>query len=102
MIVKLPQANLLSAKPPFTIINSLSCHLAIIKSDHRQRSGGGGFANSISSGGFPPSDLDLSAIFPLVGPANAAIARYEDVLAGTPAIFMFSELLNIAEGRKIV
>ena len=33
-------------------------------------------------GCFPPAALDLSALFPLVGPANAAIARYEGVLAG--------------------
>ena len=35
-------------------------------------------------GSFPPVVLDLGAIFPLVGPANAAIARYEGVLAGIP------------------
>jgi hypothetical protein len=33
MIVQLPQTNLLLAKPPFTIINSFSCYLAIIKPD---------------------------------------------------------------------
>lgn len=35
-------------------------------------------------GRFPPAQLDLAAIFSLVGPANAAIARYEGVLAGIP------------------
>ena len=35
-------------------------------------------------GRFPPVELDLDALFPLVGPANAAIARYEGVLAGIP------------------
>ena len=35
-------------------------------------------------GRFPPVELDLGALFPLVGPANAAIARYEGVLAGIP------------------
>lgn len=35
-------------------------------------------------GRFPPAALDLGALFPLVGPANAAIARYEGVLAGIP------------------
>ena len=35
-------------------------------------------------GRFPPAELDLGALFPLVGPANAAIARYEGVLAGIP------------------
>ncbi len=35
-------------------------------------------------GRFPPTALDLNMLFPLVGPANAAIARYEGVLAGIP------------------
>ncbi|WP_298200395.1 Fic family protein [Novosphingobium sp.] len=35
-------------------------------------------------GRFPPRDLDLSALFQLVGPANASIARYEGVLSGIP------------------
>jgi hypothetical protein len=35
-------------------------------------------------GRFPPAALDLSALFPLVGPANAAIARYEGVLSSIP------------------
>lgn len=35
-------------------------------------------------GQFPPVVIDLATLFPLVGPANAAIARYEGVLAGIP------------------
>ena len=35
-------------------------------------------------GGFPPSDLDWSSLIPLIGPANAAIARLEGVLHGVP------------------
>ena len=35
-------------------------------------------------GRFPPQALDLATLFPLVGPANAAVARYEGVLAGIP------------------
>lgn len=35
-------------------------------------------------GKFPPTGLNLSELFPLIGPANAAIARYEGVLAGIP------------------
>ena len=35
-------------------------------------------------GKFPPRDLDLSAIVPLIGPANAAVARYEGLLHGIP------------------
>lgn len=35
-------------------------------------------------GQFPPKLLDLETLFPLVGPASAAIARYEGVLAAIP------------------
>ena len=35
-------------------------------------------------GKFPPTDLDLARLFPLVGPANAAVARYEGILSGIP------------------
>lgn len=35
-------------------------------------------------GDFPPRDLDLAALFPLIGPANAAVAKYEGVLSGIP------------------
>lgn len=35
-------------------------------------------------GKFPPVQLDLARLLPLVGPANAAIARYEGVLHGIP------------------
>jgi Fic family protein len=35
-------------------------------------------------GKFPPTVLDWPALLPLVGPANAAIARYEGVLHGVP------------------
>ncbi|WP_218068345.1 Fic family protein [Candidatus Thiosymbion oneisti] len=35
-------------------------------------------------GGFPPADLNWSRLIPLIGPANAAIARYEGVLHGIP------------------
>ena len=35
-------------------------------------------------GGFPPGPLNLELLFPLVGPANAAVARYEGVLTGIP------------------
>jgi Fic family protein len=33
-------------------------------------------------GGFPPAALDLERLFPLIGPANAAIARYAGLLEG--------------------
>ena len=35
-------------------------------------------------GEFPPRDLDWTKLLPLIGPANAAVARYEGVLHGVP------------------
>jgi Fic family protein len=35
-------------------------------------------------GGFPPGDLDWPRLLPLIGPASAAVARYEGVLHGIP------------------
>lgn len=35
-------------------------------------------------GGFPPATLDWLRLLPLIGPANAAVARYEGVLQGIP------------------
>lgn len=35
-------------------------------------------------GKFPPADLDWRRLLPLIGPANAAIARYDGVLHGIP------------------
>ncbi len=34
--------------------------------------------------GFPPKSLDWERLLPLIGPANAAVARYEGLLAGIP------------------
>ena len=36
------------------------------------------------SGAFPPADLDWPRLLPLIGPASAAIARYEGLLHGVP------------------
>ncbi len=36
------------------------------------------------TGRFPPQRLDLERLLPLVGPANAAVARYEGVLHAVP------------------
>lgn len=36
------------------------------------------------SGGFPPPNLDWLRLLPLIGPANAAVAKYEGVLHGIP------------------
>ena len=35
-------------------------------------------------GKFPPSDLDWGALVPLIGPAVAALARYDGILAAVP------------------
>ena len=35
-------------------------------------------------GGFPPADLRWPELIPLIGPANAAVARYDGVLHGIP------------------
>lgn len=35
-------------------------------------------------GKFPPKDLDWPRLLPLIGPANAAVARYEGVLHAVP------------------
>lgn len=35
-------------------------------------------------GRFPPENLDWQQLLPLIGPANAAVARYEGVLHGVP------------------
>jgi Fic family protein len=36
------------------------------------------------NGKFPPADLDWAQLIPLVGPANAAVARYGGLLEGIP------------------
>lgn len=35
-------------------------------------------------GGFPPNQLDLQRLLPLVGPANAELARYDGILSAVP------------------
>lgn len=44
-------------------------------------------------GEFPPTELDWPQLIPLLGPASAAVARYD-------ATLRFPALLNIAEGRE--
>jgi hypothetical protein len=41
------------------------------------------------AGAFPPTNIEWPELIPLIGPANAAVARYDG-------------LLNIAEGRKVL
>jgi len=35
-------------------------------------------------GAFPPVELDWQALIPLIGPASAAVARYDGVIAAIP------------------
>lgn len=71
-------------------------------------------------GNFPPEDLDWTELIPLIGPANAALARYDGTLAviqnasvllspllreargRRSGVYAFSELLNIAEGQDVL
>lgn len=47
------------------------------------------------AGEFPPAELDLERLLPLIGPANAALARYEGLLHGVPnAQVLLSPLLS--------
>lgn len=46
---------------------------------------------------FPPSDLDWPRLIPLLGPANAAIARYEGVLLGVPNSDVLLSPLTVQE-----
>lgn len=41
-------------------------------------------AVSYHQGGFPPTELDLQRLLPLVGPANAELARYDGILSAVP------------------
>jgi Fic family protein len=43
-------------------------------------------ATNYHTGRFPPSELDWPRLLPLIGPANAAVARYEGVLHGIPNV----------------
>ena len=46
-------------------------------------------------GGFPPSNLDWQQLLPLVGPASAAVARYDGMLSALPnAAVLLSPLMT--------
>jgi cell filamentation protein, protein adenylyltransferase len=46
-------------------------------------------------GGFPPKNLKWEQLIPLIGPANAALARYDGILAAVPnAPVLLSPLMN--------
>lgn len=63
----------------------------------------------------PLSVLDFRLLLPLVGQANAALARYDGLLQGIPnpevmlsplttqeAVLAFPRLINLAEGKRIL
>ncbi|MBC8432669.1 MAG: hypothetical protein H8D96_12220 [Desulfobacterales bacterium] len=54
-------------------------------------------------GGFPPKRLDWERLVSLIGPANAALARYDGMLAAVPnpAVYAYRALLNISEGMDV-
>jgi len=41
-------------------------------------------------GEFPPKTLDWPRLIPLIGPANAALARYDGLLSAIPTPIFFS------------
>ncbi|MCK4486228.1 MAG: Fic family protein [Desulfobacterales bacterium] len=46
-------------------------------------------------GGFPPKEIDWERLIPLIGPASAALARYDGTLAAVPnAAVMLSPLMT--------
>lgn len=48
-------------------------------------------------GGFPPSALDWPRLVPLIGPANAAVARYAGLLQGIPNPNVLLSPLSVQE-----
>ena len=48
-------------------------------------------------GRFPPRELDWPRLLPLIGPANAAIARYDGVLHGVPNPNVLLSPLSVQE-----
>jgi len=49
------------------------------------------------SGEFPPKELDWPRLIPLIGPANAALARYDGVLSSTPNVAILLSPLTTQE-----
>ena len=54
-------------------------------------------ATKYHEGGFPPRTLDWPRLVPLIGPANAAVARYEGVLHGIPNAQVLLSPLSMQE-----
>lgn len=45
-------------------------------------------------GAFPPADLNWVKLVPLIGPANAAVARYDGILSAERPIFKGSDFIR--------
>ena len=52
-------------------------------------------------GRFPPGELNWPRLLPLIGPASAAIARYEGVLRGVPNLDVLLGPLTSDPGSKL-
>jgi cell filamentation protein, protein adenylyltransferase len=48
-------------------------------------------------GRFPPGELDWAALIPLIGPANAAVARYDGILSAVPNAALLLSPLSTQE-----
>lgn len=48
-------------------------------------------------GKFPPKDLDWGQLVPLIGPANAAVARYDGILSAVPNVNVLLSPLTTQE-----
>ena len=46
---------------------------------------------------FPPADLDWQKLIPLIGPANAAVARYDGTLSAIPNVAVLLSPLTTQE-----
>src|SRR5215471_15437425 len=52
------------------------------KSNEKVNKASGGVLNH--EGGFPPTNLNWDVLIPLIGPATAAVARYDGTLSAIP------------------
>jgi Fic family protein len=48
-------------------------------------------------GNFPPANIDWTRLIPLIGPASAALARYDGTLAAIPNAFVLLSPLTTQE-----
>ena len=52
-------------------------------------------------GQFSPKDLDWARLVPLIGPANAAVARYDGMLAAIPNVHVLLSPLTTHEAVAV-